>query len=57
MTLTSGSVRKYRPLLTEDTGKDTDADGRIILKGIFKKWNRAWTGLIGLRIGIGVGFL
>jgi hypothetical protein len=37
--------------------KDPDADGRIILKWILKKWNRAWTGLIWLRIGIVVGFL
>jgi hypothetical protein len=26
-------------------------DGRIILKGIFKKWGGAWPGLIWLRIG------
>jgi hypothetical protein len=30
---------------------DTGADGRIILKCVFKKWDRAWTGLIRLRIG------
>jgi hypothetical protein len=33
-------------------------DGRIILKWVFKKWDReAWTGLIWLRIGTGGGFL
>jgi hypothetical protein len=33
-------------------------DGRIILKWIFKKWERgAWTGLIWLRIGTGGGLL
>jgi len=32
-------------------------DGRIILKGIFKKWDEAWPGLICLRIGTSGGFL
>jgi hypothetical protein len=32
-------------------------DGRIILKGIFKKWDRARTGLSWLRIGTGGGLL
>jgi hypothetical protein len=33
-------------------------DGRIILKWIFRKWDeRAWTGLIWLRIGAGGGLL
>ena len=27
------------------------ADGRIILKWIFKKWYGGWTGMIWLRIG------
>jgi len=26
--------------------EDQGADGRIILKRIFKKWNGAWTGLM-----------
>jgi hypothetical protein len=32
---------------------DPDADGRIILKWIFKKKAGAWTGLSWLRIGTG----
>jgi hypothetical protein len=32
--------------------EDTDVYGRIISKWIFKKWHeRAWTGLICLRVG------
>jgi len=31
--------------------------GRIILKWIFRKWDRAWTGLNWLRIGTGGGLL
>jgi hypothetical protein len=33
------------------------ADGRIILKWIFKKWYGGWTGLIWLRIGMRGGLL
>jgi hypothetical protein len=33
-------------------------DGRIILRGIFRKWDvGAWTGSIGFRIGTGGGHL
>ena len=37
---------------------DPGVDGRIILRWIFRKWDRgAWTGLIWLRIGTGGGHL
>jgi len=45
-----------KPQATGDL-KDPGADGKIILNGIFKKWDSAWTGLVWLRIGIGGGFL
>jgi len=36
--------------------EDVGVDESTILKWIFKKWDReAWTGLIMLRIGTGVG--
>jgi hypothetical protein len=38
--------------------EDPGIDGRIILKGIVKKWDRkVWIGLIWLRIGRGGGLL
>jgi hypothetical protein len=37
--------------------EDPGVDGRIIVKGIFRNWNRgAWTGLIWIRIRKGAGF-
>jgi hypothetical protein len=37
---------------------DSGADGKIILRWIFRKWDvGVWTGFIWLRIGRGVGFL
>jgi len=38
--------------------EDPGVDGRIILKGILKKWNGgAGTGVVWFRIGTGGGFL
>jgi hypothetical protein len=36
---------------------DPGADGKIILKRIFKTWDGAWTALSWLRIGTGGGLL
>ena len=47
-----GKLRK------RDHLEDSDIDGRIILRWIFRKWDvGAWTGLIWLRIGTGGGLL
>jgi hypothetical protein len=38
--------------------EDVGVDGKIILNGIFKKWDgEAWTGLVWLRIGTCDGLL
>ena len=37
--------------------EDTDVDGWIILRWIFRKWEMAWTGSNWLRIGTGGGHL
>jgi len=38
--------------------ENLDVDERIILKSVFKKWDReAWTGLLWLRTGTGDGLL
>ena len=42
----------------KDHLENSNIDGRIILRWIFRKWDgEAWTGLIWLRIGTGGGHL
>jgi hypothetical protein len=45
-------------LREKDHFEDPGADGRIILRWIFRKWDGgAWTGSICYRIGTGDGYL
>jgi hypothetical protein len=45
-------------LRERDHWGDVGVDGRIILRWILRKWDvRVWTGLSGLRMGIGGGNL
>jgi hypothetical protein len=47
-----------RPQGKRPLGRPIGADGRIILKCIFKKWDgKAWTGLLWLKIGTFGGLL
>jgi len=46
-------------LRERDHLEDSDVDGRLIIRWIFRKWDggRAWTGSSWLRIGTGGGHL
>jgi hypothetical protein len=37
--------------------EDPGVNGRIILRGNFRKWDEAWTGIIWFRIGTSGGHL
>jgi hypothetical protein len=48
----------WRNLRERDHWREPDVDGRIVLKWIFRKWERAVeTGLSWLRMGTGDGHL
>jgi hypothetical protein len=59
--LTTGEVQTrfwWRDLMGRSHLENTDADVRIILKWIFKKWDgEAWTRLLWLSTGTGGGHL
>jgi hypothetical protein len=44
-------------LREKDLLEGLGVDGRIMLKGNFKKWDGAWSGLVWLRIGTSGGIL
>jgi hypothetical protein len=49
---------EYRVLVKKPEGKNSDVDGRIILRWVFRKWNvGVWTGSSWIRIGTGVRHL
>jgi hypothetical protein len=51
-------VYRWGNLRERDHLEDSNIDGRIILRWIFRKWDvGAWTGLSWLRIGTGGGNL
>jgi hypothetical protein len=48
----------WKKLRERDHLEDPNVDGRIILRWIFRRWDkRTWTGSIWLRIGTGGGHL
>jgi len=48
----------WRNLMETGHLEDTGVDGRIILRGMFRKWDVVvWTGLIWLRVWTGGGHL
>jgi len=55
---TCGGEERWENLRESDYLEDPDADGRIILSWIFRKWDvRTWTGSICLSIGTDGGHL
>jgi len=48
----------WRNLMETEHFEDTEVDGRIILRGMFRKWDvGVWTGLIWLRVWTGGGHM